>query len=409
MQKSRLRIAYQFLFQVGTWSYIYLIWCDFVSEDNPKIIPFISGLFISGMFLYYFSIKQAQKGRNLYLLTIAPVTVILLQILGIPWLITVLFIGLTYKKMIDLFDNEFFTNSSISVTSALSLCIVTVYVFSISSISDEALPFYILIFQFFVFFVGHFLSLWIEAGGLKQERKFSPIFQFGTILLSTSLIAYVLTMALPFLKGGLNRLIGWLLIPVFWVFEPVINFLFEVFKQGTANLQQPRSSSEGEIEQQQGAVEVEINEAINLMPFLYVISIIIVGLIIFMILRKKANDEKEIKTDVNYKIEKGFRKGQRGEFRRRKKERPPSNIPIRKAMYDFERKARKFNKERYMGETIQDWFTRTGIRADSLIPIYEQVRYGQKEVTTDQYESFIETIAAMEKTWKEEKIRNNEK
>jgi hypothetical protein len=59
--------------------------------------------------------------------------------------------------------------------------------------------------------------------------------------------------------------------------------------------------------------------------------------------------------------------------------------PVRKMVYQFERKAEKCNKGRKSTETLEDWFNRIGM--DTNISVYQRVRYGDAVVSdTDHYE-----------------------
>lgn len=53
--------------------------------------------------------------------------------------------------------------------------------------------------------------------------------------------------------------------------------------------------------------------------------------------------------------------------------------PVRKLIYRFEHDTAKLKEERRSDETIQEWFTRIGAQID--YHVYEQVRYGEMDVT----------------------------
>lgn len=69
--------------------------------------------------------------------------------------------------------------------------------------------------------------------------------------------------------------------------------------------------------------------------------------------------------------------------------------PVRKMIFDFERKAAMLGKERYRSETIEEWFERLDIEASS--DVYQMIRYGDKHVDEREILIFIQQIKAAEK------------
>lgn len=68
--------------------------------------------------------------------------------------------------------------------------------------------------------------------------------------------------------------------------------------------------------------------------------------------------------------------------------------PIRRMVYQFERKAVKNKKGRKQSETIEEWFNRIGINME--IEIYQKVRYGTKNVTDHEIEQLTAQLKAIE-------------
>lgn len=94
-------------------------------------------------------------------------------------------------------------------------------------------------------------------------------------------------------------------------------------------------------------------------------------------------------------------------IRKGSRETAPSIIPVRKAMFEFERKAEKYHNGREKGETIQEWFTRIGFEEFSIIPIYETVRYGDQQISKEDSEKFLSFLQSTLAKWKDEASKEN--
>ncbi|OZU88704.1 hypothetical protein CIL03_10470 [Virgibacillus indicus] len=69
--------------------------------------------------------------------------------------------------------------------------------------------------------------------------------------------------------------------------------------------------------------------------------------------------------------------------------------PVRRMVLQFEKFAEKNQKGRMSFETIEDWFERIGMESD--IVVYQKVRYGESDVSTQEQEALKLQLKKMEK------------
>lgn len=82
---------------------------------------------------------------------------------------------------------------------------------------------------------------------------------------------------------------------------------------------------------------------------------------------------------------------------------PPSsnyssaNSDIRKSVLSLESLAAKKGQNRSNGETLQEWFNRLGFQEDKeFYRLYEEVRYGNKEVPQEKVSWFKDSVDRLE-------------
>ncbi|WP_188454054.1 hypothetical protein [Virgibacillus oceani] len=74
-------------------------------------------------------------------------------------------------------------------------------------------------------------------------------------------------------------------------------------------------------------------------------------------------------------------------------QRKPSH-PVRKLVYNFEKKALKNGYGRSPFETVEDWLARLGI--DNYLTVYQKVRYGEKDVSDQEVNTLREQLLQVE-------------
>ncbi len=139
---------------------------------------------------------------------------------------------------------------------------------------------------------------------------------------------------------------------------------------------------------------------------LSILLVIFIGAIVFIVKRRRA-----IQAELNHhrlseltKSSRELTKGQRG--RRAINSNPPSNMPIRMLVYQFE-KGMKGTHGRNPEETFQEWLNRIQLDRNEqnsrLSEIYEKARYGEEEIPKDDVRFFSDRLKQIKKQLKHPK------
>lgn len=146
-----------------------------------------------------------------------------------------------------------------------------------------------------------------------------------------------------------------------------------------------------------------INESVA--NFIGITFLILLGLavIVFVFIKLKnelkpilSEDSIEISSNarINEKISPKMNLG-----RLFKRNTPKLEHPVRKLMYHFEKEAVKKKMGRKHFETLEDWFTRMGIKIN--VQTYQEVRYGQANVTDEEVNELKEQLNKIKAQLKE--------
>ncbi|WP_456271732.1 hypothetical protein [Bacillus sp. AK031] len=85
-----------------------------------------------------------------------------------------------------------------------------------------------------------------------------------------------------------------------------------------------------------------------------------------------------------------------------------ANCEIRKSIYSLEQHAAKQDMGRIKGETLQEWFLRLGFKEDNeFYRLYEEVRYGNKEVPPEKVQWFTQSVECLEEKMKSSLSQKN--
>lgn len=131
-----------------------------------------------------------------------------------------------------------------------------------------------------------------------------------------------------------------------------------------------------------------------------IIAIVLISVLIYFIFRNVKNKftiDEENFTDDNVTYEKYDKQTSRISMMDRlfKRNLKKQLHPVRRLIYDFEKKAFKVDKGRRAAETIEEWFERIDIDID--VSVYEKVRYGEQLVDREEVEKLridlLETAA----------------
>ncbi|MGR9048918.1 hypothetical protein ACQ4XT_09840 [Halobacillus faecis] len=132
----------------------------------------------------------------------------------------------------------------------------------------------------------------------------------------------------------------------------------------------------------------KVAEAIETGTLVLIVIAILLALVIFFFLRKRATMDMGPASDtLNYQYH-AYDKGN--------KKRSSSSIPFRRSLTEgwerkqfrsFEHFAKRHGYGRYPNESLEDWFDRIGLAIESTV-LYQKVRYGSQKLTSDEKDQF---------------------
>ncbi|MBB2479586.1 hypothetical protein H5P36_05240 [Bacillus sp. APMAM] len=275
--------------------------------------------------------------------------------------------------------------------------------FTIQIQSRNSMVFFLFV-QLFIYSYGTFIKRYLQNKNelTKKSEIFNknPIFRFGVLLLSIQLgISVIVTFIVVMIKQGLSPVLN----KVFWYFayilSPIINGLITFFGLGNAKLEKRM--------EEQAEKRAPMDETGSYMDLLNQDSkgqeyTLIFSLVVILILAvwaywrfKKTHFSKENK--MPHFIYDKFTQLKFIEGRR--KERKSTNYysknrqQIRKYVFDLEHYAEKMKSERLGFESVRDWLTRLDIKvSNQWVLIYEDVRYGNREVTEQELKQFVDEM-----------------
>ncbi|MCU9612282.1 hypothetical protein OEV98_01735 [Caldibacillus lycopersici] len=393
--------SYQYLFHICNIAYLLYFWLIFVDNATPSVILFILTLFINGIVFYNLMNRFLERAKIMYFILNAPLATLALYLLDIPIIIGLLLVAYIYKRLLEMHEEEEFTNSSGMLSLAIGLALLATFLTIINDYHFSLMPMNLLLFQFYLFFGGNFIGHWLAATGRKKENGLL-LFQFSLIIISIGMLAFSIGYLVPSIRQLFARFIAILLYPIIRLLEPMMSWIYSIFEKGASQVELPQQEVQAGISKQE-ATEHSVNQITDVMPYLIFLSVILIGYLIYRL--TKTNHNRMIKTEGQqdkFEIQR-FTNSIRLRNKEAKRVYSKSSSPIRKAMYEFENNSKKFNKGRYSGETIQEWFARIDLDQPNVIPIYESVRYGEKNISKQKTDQFLAFIKETEKSWKDEK------
>ncbi|MUK89970.1 hypothetical protein GMD78_16485 [Ornithinibacillus sp. L9] len=338
-----------------------------------------------------FSIITRYTTRYIWYIVMAPILFLVFNSLDYPMIFTVLFTLLFVWRYIDIRKEDLISRENIYILFTLLLtAIVSILV------RDSFIMIYPFL-QFVILFLGYITSQLVVVN--KEDRKQIdlklPFYFIGILGLGATIFFFLFesarNVALYVGQGFFNAIGG-----VIRGFSNILSFL-TVEQRGWPE-QTPDDAKHGDGYWNQ--LE-EYNVVEGMSVFLIVaIAILLIALVTFfiMILWRKRSKQKLVEAEQSDAVSYSSLSGSTGNntysrnpfnkyFNR------PSD-PIRKLVYQFERKAAKQNKGRRPFETIEDWFMRINVGAD--IYVYQKVRYGGKRASDQEVKSLKVQLKEME-------------
>ncbi|GGA76978.1 hypothetical protein [Ornithinibacillus halotolerans] len=337
-------------------------------------------------------IKKSNANLFVYVL-VAPVLFVTFSMLDYPTIIVILLSGLLVWRYMAIQHQEFIKRESLYI---LLTVIATIYV-TIFVHDSEFMVYPFL--QFVILFFGYISShlVYVVKEDRKQIDRKVPGYFIG-ILIAGAVLLFATYPILRFvtvtLWDGLISLTGGSILGV----SNVLGYFFEVEKRGWPDQDSDKITHDGY--GYAAPDESVIREMSGLLMFTIAVVLLFVMVLLIISFFRRQVKKRYKKGEIQEKVSEATFLIQRDSivednktsiFRRKVKS---PNHPIRKLVFQFERKAVKHKKGRKPHETIEDWFKRIGIEED--INIYQSVRYGNHIVNESDQESLKEQLKRME-------------
>lgn len=341
-----------------------------------------------GVALVYSFVSKYIKNYAPYL-TSLPFLLLLFYFVGYPLLVSIIFSGLFVWRYIAIRSNAFIGNEATYVGATILLSLLGLFI----TRNFEVINF--LIVQIAIVLLGYILShLFVIEMEKRRAINRSEWFKWGSffaiVIGAVYMLSDLLTTMAASLWSGLGNVLTILVGGIARFFEFL--GLSAFFNKGI-NEMEPIEIG-GFEEEEAGEMPVfEQHEGISMDIIMFVLLGIII--IAFVIILYKAIKEraKDVEHDeaLGFEIREEALAGYKSSSNKgkRKKGKKPGN-PIRRLVYDFEKKAAKLDLARLHHESIENWFQRIGLEAD--LQVYQKVRYGDLNTSAEEEQELKETL-----------------
>lgn len=237
-----------------------------------------------------------------------------------------------------------------------------------------------------IFIIGNMTTHLLS---MKDYNKKQYSLHIGKLFVYITLSITILLISLHFF-GIPALLILWdvVIVNLWNIITSILMYAMVILLYGVEFIIQLIPTSTTEVDEVHTAeFGVEAEELFNLSTheanypnFGWIVGIILFGIILYKLVKlfvKKFDLEQtdEAQPKTYHSIREKENKDKESLYNRiTKRFAHRTNHPVRKLIYQFERKTENVEKGRKPHETLQEWFQRIGLEAD--IHIYEQVRYG---------------------------------
>ena len=241
------------------------------------------------------------------------------------------------------------------------------------------------------FYLQRFVNGWLKSK-LSTKQRMGFVYWGLLALLGIGVVSFFIACLLPFLRQILIIIFTaplWLLT---WILYPVLNWLFHLdLEIGSL----PEITMENQLlNHEMQTAELGAREAaLEGNPEMVLVLLLVLALIIFITLVFKGkivqviNQGKKEAAEISYgQPDRSFSYYKKWNF---------SSEPgqqIRKQVWNLEKYAVKKEINRRWNESLAEWFERVGIhskKTEKYIRIYNECRYGEKEIADDDAQWFI--------------------
>ncbi|MFS0674317.1 hypothetical protein [Ornithinibacillus sp. 179-J 7C1 HS] len=371
--------------------YLALLPISFTYYENVSIWKYMA--LVIGISLAYSFISKYAKNYVLYVISI-PILVILFYTVGYTLLLSMLFSGLLAWRFISIRGNTFIGNEATYLGATILLTILALFI-----ARDFEVVIY-LILQIAIILLGHtFSHLFVIEPEKRRVINRFEWFKWGGFFATVILFIYLFSNTITSMTAKVWSAIGGIItlfaggIARFFEFLGISDF----FKSGVDELEPIEMGGFEEAEQAE-MPSFEYTEGVDVNIILFAIfGLLLVAFIIILYKAMKEKGKEVVQDDSRgFELREEEIVGNQSFTKKssRKRGKKPTN-PIRRLVYDFEKKAAKLELGRLSHESIENWFKRLGLEAD--LQIYQKVRYGEMNSSPEEEVEFRNMLKDFEK------------
>lgn len=363
-----LFIQFSLVMEQAYWSYLAIL---------------LGSILILSLLAYY-------EVKGFFYILFAPVLLIIFYMLGFSISLSLIFtIVLTYRYYrINMTEIAQMESTYLGISSLLAILI-----FIISRDQEVIL---LLMLQFAVIFIGYFLRNLSMVS--REERK--AVSNKYWILPTTIAFAGVLLFLL--FAEGIQAIIGfvWRGISVVTIYlsSTFVN-LFE-WIQPTGLESPDGEEATGDVPIQKTELGPSLMESIEGFVSIYILIVflIIIAFAIYLFIRLRRggrdNTEEDNEQQINKRLEDSSTRSPFLQSANLKQFFKKPDHPVRRLVFQFEKRLARTKYARKPSETIEKWLERIG--RGSELKAYQQVRYGDKDVSGEELERLKKELKKLE-------------
>ncbi|QUG40911.1 hypothetical protein KD050_16690 [Psychrobacillus sp. INOP01] len=239
-------------------------------------------------------------------------------------------------------------------------------------------------------------AVWVSTNKQNSASMSQVIGGFSLGLLSVASLSTVLYFTFPFIRKGLDVLLGKVMSIAIIPFIPLLEYLDKLLSR--LEIKVPEESERIQSEEQ---TELEPNEIVsesigNGFPFeiiFFVLAIIVIVFFIRLLLKNKPDTLSADPSAIHY-INKELE-----EDRKEKQLNAQQSLYLvdtsllREKYKEFEVEATLYDYDRTKSETVREWFHRMEWTVkDEFFQVYEEVRYGGRAIQSEKAEFFLSNL-----------------
>lgn len=394
-RKTRLFTqGWHYFFEGTILSYFVLLWERFSLYHDLSFWNFYLVLIPSVIVFFGLSYFNIHRLSYLFVLFVMGGSFCLLNFpIGIALLFSAL---LTYRYYRIEKAETFYKEASYFAVALAIACLTYIW-------ARNPDIYWVLFIQFITLFSGYYIKNLINVpSGDNKKQYVAPFGYIFTIMVACGMLIMFLY------SGVITRILGFVYQGFSYLYVgSTASFAHYIDDTFTIEEFEPQmlgfEGDDGIFKSELGPSTTDAVQNFFVVYLIITIALIaVLVLFIHRIFKRKSGDKLESVESEHYGqfVEDMSRQSKyRSERSIRSKFKKPKH-PVRRLVYQFERKLSKTNFRRKRFETIEDWLLRIG--ADSELPVYQKVRYGLKEVDQAEVENLKHELRTLEKQLKQQ-------